>query len=651
MYTNISEELRNKVTNSPVLTTGARLTFENYFDDGEPLIIDNSELTEVKLQDDCYYDGNIVGNNIAKDLEITIINKQQYDLENREFKLELGILLDNNNYEYIPYGNFIIDTVEDLKSHYKFKLQAMDYMVKFNKKFEDTNTYPMSMLNFRHYVANFYGVQEVEVELANDSFIIQETPYFENMTGREVLRAIAQLNGVFVKINRDNKLEYVSLRVEQDTPVEAITAGKMNNSLEIDQQYGEINVVMLSLGGGVEGENVTRRDEESIEIYGENILNIEDNPFVNNQDRRELAIDNLFHAIKGFKYTPTTFNYTGRFWLDSGDRLSVQDTTDLDKFHDSILLQHYIEVPKIRSSKMENKALTKNAVNNQYVSNEQRVSGRTEAVVDKANQNITLLVQRTDGITEQIAEQRLELNSIKSSVGLLGGNNLQRNSIGAYGTKDFAQSETGTIVATEEELLKSKTDNGFGRIMYLSNKKWFKFRSEILKTGNTYTLSFKYTNTANNHCIIKLINNTETTIVDTLAQKNLENVVYTFIANTEYVELYVETGDYTMGITDYYLQLGSEATKWQSASGEMLSTSLEIYYNGIKVRSADSEIITNISNLGFTVENVNGKILITFNKDKCILSDTEVNGTLEQNNWLRYVQNISNTDMLLEVKI
>lgn len=123
------------------------------------------------------------------------------------------------------------------------------------------------------------------------------------------------------------------------------------------------------------------------------------------------------------------------------------------------------------------------------------------------------------------------------------------------------------------------------------------------------------------------------------------------MANTEFIEVIVQTGDYTMGITDFYLQTGDIANKWQSASGEALSTVLSIYYNGIKVTSENSEIVTNISNLGFSIVNNNGKILITFNKDKCILSDTEINGILEQNGWRRYTQNINNKNVLMEVLI
>lgn len=76
---------------------------------------------------------------------------------------------------------------------------------------------------------------------------------------------------------------------------------------------------------------------------------------------------------------------------------------------------------------------------------------------------------------------------------------------------------------------------------------------------------------------------------------------------------------------------------------------MNIYYNGIRVTSSNSEIITKINNLGFSVENVDGKILITVNKDEAVLSDTSITGVLRQSHWKRQVLDISNNEVLIEV--
>lgn len=639
MY-NVSDELKSKL-NSNTVTSTARLTFSD-----PQLVIDENNLVSLKLRDYCYNEGRIIGTNIAKDLEIVIKNNN-YDLQDKEFYLEIGILLDSGEYEYIPYGYFIIDTVEDTKSNNEYKITAMDYMIKLNQTFVefDASEYPMTMRRFLEKFAEQYGIELVPQTLPNENLEIPSIPFFTDMSGRTVLKNMAEVFGKFAKFNREGKLEFVL----KNEVLEQISRDNMNSNLEIDNQYGEVNVVSILLSDDVIGENVTLRDEESIALYGENIIKIVDNEFLNTQDMRLAAIEELFNALKGFKYVPTSFTYMGKPYLDCGDSILVQNM-ETDTYYESIVLNHSIEIATLRKSKMENLALTKTEVESQFTPEMIKKTTRTEIRVNKVENDINLLAQEQTNQNEKISNININIDSINSSVKLLGGNNLQRNSLGAYGTGDFLQNENGELIATEEELLKSKTDNGFGRVIYATNGRLFTFKSEQLTIGEMYTLSFKYSNMPNSICSITFNNNIQTSLVHTTEEKDLEKVVYTFVANTEFVELTVHAEEGTILITDYYLQVGTEATKWQAASGEALSTSLEIYYNGIKVRSASSEIITDISNLGFTVKNRNEKILITFNKDKCILSDTEM-GSLQQDSWLRYVQKINNKDMLLEVKI
>lgn len=639
MY-NISNELKAKLFLSNEITATAKLIFSD-----PQLVIDSTKLIALTLKDCCYNEGRIIGTNIAKDLEVQLYN-DNYDLQDKEFSLEIGILLDDGTYEYIPYGNFIIDTVKDTKSNNIYKITAMDYMLKLNGEFVDNNTYPITLREFLTSFASQYGVNLASQALPNESFIIPTKPYFEKCTGRAVLSRMGEMFCRFAKFNRNSELEFFFKNIT-DTK---ISRKNMNSKLSKEKLYGEVNVVTLALGEGIEGENVTLRDEESIKIYGETSLIIEDNPFIYTDDLRQKAIGAIYKEIVGFKYYPTSFKYMGHPEFDCGDVVQVQDM-ETDTYFDTIILNNTIVIAALRQSTVENKALTNTQVKYPYIKEEDQRQSQTEARVNKAENNIFLLTSLQDETNEKIAKINVALESISSTIKLIGGNNLQSNSIGAYGTDDYEQSEEGKIVATEEELLKEKTDNGFGRIIYLSSNKWIKLKSENLTIGETYTVSFKYSNTSDNQCTIKLQNNEEITLVDTTSENDLTKVVYTFKAFTENVKIFVSTANGTVGFTDYYLQNGDTATKWQPANGEVLSTALSIYYNGIEVTSENSEIITKISNLGFSVVNKVGKVLITFNKEKCILSDTEVDGRLEQNGWLRYVQKIDNNEVLLEVKI
>lgn len=409
MY-NASAELRAKLKESNVITSTGRLTFSD-----PQLIIEGQKLISIKIKDTCYNNGKIIGTNIAKDVEIEFYN-DGYDLQDKEFSLEIGILLDSGKYEYIPYGNFKIDSVTDMKSNKKYKITAMDYMIKLNDVFKDTNTYPMTMKQFLNAFGTQYDIEIEEQVLPNEDFIISEKPYFENCNGRTVLFRMAEMFCRFAKFNRQNKLQFF-FKNQTD---EKISRNNMNTKLSREKLYGEVNVVTLALGGGVEGENVTLRNEESISTYGENVLLIEDNPFVYTEALRKKAIKAIYDEINGFKYYPITNQYMGRPYLDCGDLIQVQDM-DTDEYYDTIVLNNYIVVAALRQSKIENKALTNTEVKYQYVTKNEQKQGQTELIVDKQGKQINGIIseigdrsQKTTTITADIEGLQSQVSDIEA---------------------------------------------------------------------------------------------------------------------------------------------------------------------------------------------------------------------------------------------
>lgn len=611
-------------------------------------------IKNVEYYDDCYSNGNIFGTAIAKCLEFEI--EGNVDLEKKEFEYQTGVII-NGKYNWISIGNFITVDFDfnDLKGI--SKVYAQDYMLKANIPYKSQLDYSSGKITIRDVfkeACELAGIVPASIIFDNSDFIVDSNQFEDSATIINVFQAVAGISGTVAKTKSDNTLHL--LNPNKITNISKVIRKCDYSDDEIKRNTHPINVVTLAMKD-IEGENITLRDEESIQKLGEeNAITIYNNPFAYTQDKREQLIPALFNAIKGFQYKSFSFKYQGLPYLETMDKIQFIDKSGSK--YDSYVFRFNFKSPKGLESTLEAPSIIKSAVEYQVLPSAIDIARKTEYRVDKDEQIISELVTKTTENTTNIAEHQVSIDAISSTIKLMGGNNKQRNSIGAYGTKDFEQSENGTIIASEEELLKSKTDNGFGRMIYASNKKWFKFKSESLVIGDTYTLSFKYTNVEHNRCIIKLINNLETTIVDTLEDKELENIEYTFIANSEFIELYVESGEYTLGITDYYLQTGDVANKWQPASGEALSTVLSIYYNGIQVTSENSEIVTNMSNLGFSVINLNGKILITFNKDRCILSDTEFRGKIIQKidenakeSWVTQIQKIKSVEHRMVVKI
>ena len=400
MY-NVSNELKLALEEN-YIETDVKLIFEEY-------TIDGSEIIDITLKDFCYYNGKIIGNTIAKDFEANIYNKKNYELENKSFELEVGIKT-SIGYEYVPFGKFYIDEIEDLKSSNKFKIKAVDSMFLLNNVFVDDNVYPMTLKAFYEAFTIKYGLSYKQQIHINDDFIINQKPVFKNATGRIVLSKIAEMFGSFAKINRNNEIEFY---LKTNTDIK-INKSNLNTKLEANELYGELNTVVISLGQ-VTGENVTMKDDESIVIYGENILNIVDNPFIYSQELRQQAIGPIFNHVRGFKYIPTVFNYTSKIYLDCGDKIEVQKN-DESGYYDSILLNHTIKIPSLRMSLAENKALTKTTVNNQYESKDITDNKYTEFLVDKLNQEVIITNKKVTDVEKNVVEIKATTEKITQTV-------------------------------------------------------------------------------------------------------------------------------------------------------------------------------------------------------------------------------------------
>lgn len=333
------------------------------------------------LEDMTLYDGVT---NIASDAPIELTYKEK----------KVGTSI-----EYIPYGRYKVKKYDDTKSNNTYRIIAYDYMDRLNSVFEEfeASLYPMTLQTFYEKLAQQYGVTVKIQDLPNKDFIISAPPYFEGMSGRNVLKATAQLFGSFAKFNRSNRIQ-MYLQEETD---EKISRNEMNSQLVIDNEYGPVNVLVLSLSQ-VTGENVTVRDETSIQQYGENIIEIQDNPFIYTQALREQVKDGIFNRIKGFRYIPTTFKYKAKLYIDCGDLIQTQEMKE-DNYVNSIMLNQYIEIPSTRQSKCENKALTKTEVKNQFVPDEKERLKRAEISIDKQGVKIEQVTEKADKNTNDIA--------------------------------------------------------------------------------------------------------------------------------------------------------------------------------------------------------------------------------------------------------
>lgn len=71
--------------------------------------------------------------------------------------------------------------------------------------------FPMSLKAFRDSFFNCLGIEQEETELVNDSMTVNKTIEPEKLSGKTVITAICEINGVFGRIGRNGKFVYKEL--------------------------------------------------------------------------------------------------------------------------------------------------------------------------------------------------------------------------------------------------------------------------------------------------------------------------------------------------------------------------------------------------------------------------------------------------------
>lgn len=72
-------------------------------------------------------------------------------------------------------------------------------------------TFPMPLKAFRDSFFNHFGIEQEETELVNDSMTVEKTVEPEKLSGKTVITAICEINGVFGHIGRNGNFQYVTL--------------------------------------------------------------------------------------------------------------------------------------------------------------------------------------------------------------------------------------------------------------------------------------------------------------------------------------------------------------------------------------------------------------------------------------------------------
>lgn len=336
---------------------------------------------------------------------------------------------------YYNLGNFFVEKPESDEVRDNTKFQAMDYTIlfntpfnanfkdseytkSFNEKIEDEET--VTALWLAQYTCKQVGVVLGATTFRNSNFVISSNQFDSGYTCRDVVKSIAKLAFSWAEIYWDNKLYFRYPHEDYIYDWDIITN---DNYYELTTQkdvYGEVNRILTG-SSIVTGNSAYIQNSQSIEDNGLTELDVYDNPILYTQELREQAVENASHLL-GLMYQPLEVETTGHPWLAGNQLITVVDmegnhlnTYPLDRI---LTYNGHIrsKISSITKTEMESTYSYQGVENNDVEIKRSRVE------LDRQNQVLTSVMERTSTNESNISTITQNVNGISANVSSMSGN-------------------------------------------------------------------------------------------------------------------------------------------------------------------------------------------------------------------------------------
>lgn len=581
--------------------------------------IDRKYLKSLSFKDECFSEDKfILGSVTYAEIKMVIGKEAIRDITSANcFYLEEVVKNDSESF-HIPIGYFyVVPDKVDTTNEYTITFTLYDKMydlslsgLDFSEEVLQGNFTRLDLVNL---ICEKYGL-----ELATPSFLNHDVligTYDSELSAKAWLGFIAERAGGFAKVGRDNKL-YIKSYGEVDKIV-------IPNTSKGDLKSGDLKTISK-----VVYQNATQKFETGDDT-GITVYLAQDNYFSCSQEE----VDNIYESLIGLQFQTLKVRIWGDSSIDTGDIIQINDyITFCQKdwnwgngfygYYDTTLeeVSSAIEVSKLNNNQKQRRIMS---------------------LMDELNSEIRLLIQETDGNTEQISKLFMDLQSILLSIQNSGGNNLIFNSVGFAGTSEwelaFDNEDTSTVESIASvSLLEQGTSGGAFRMNGV------KMTQEITVNSNTnYSFSCVFFKKASSSAYIKLYNkNDETEIwqkeLDYLTEYDYEKASFNDISingNTLVVELYGDE-DSSFTVTDTMLAKGDFISVWTQASGEILNTQVNININGVLVKSLQYDengqytVISPLEFAGYANKNGVSTRVFTLNGDTTVVEKIRANSMI-----------------------
>ena len=390
----------------------------------------------------------------ASSFELTVFN-----LNSGIKGYEIEPVLITNKTE-IPLGVFYVETIEKYAGKDYKKLTAYDKMRYFDvdvKDWYDNLTFPISVKNFRNSLCEYVGVEQNEVTLIADNIMLtKELDSSNGINGLSLMKQICEISGVFGRMDRYGKFDYLSLESSMLLPADDLYpandlypsagSGGSENSFNISTSLMyEHPLVEDFFTSNIDGVIIVDSDgAQVLTEYNQNPYYVQDNFVIMGQTHETIMslANALLSKMSSISYRPiNSSKIKGQPHVECGDFISGE--VNGYGFEAYVFQRDLTGIKALRDAYIcKGKELLENDMNG-VTATLQRLNssiGKTKVTIEKTEKGLR-------GEISQSLKDSKKYTDESSSATLDSANEYTDNSLTSYVTE---QELTNTISITSE---------------------------------------------------------------------------------------------------------------------------------------------------------------------------------------------------------
>ena len=334
------------------------------------------------------------------------------EIEGREFTATLSI----GDYK-MAYGIYVVDSVVKQADRRKRKIMAYDRMIKFDVDVSDwyhamypTDDTTHTIQELRDSLCEHIGVPQQQTVLINDEMVVGKTISPESLCGRDVLKAICEINGVFGHFDRTGMLTYISLQDTGLYPSDTLYPGddlypQSGWAAAEELEYYKTITYEDYLIDGIDRVQVRQEDGDIRAVVGSgsNAYIVEGNFLaygLGSADLTKLAWS-IYDSIAGKTYRPAKIVSYAMPWIEVGDGLrAITTDTEIATFvltRTMSGIQAMMDTVEAKGTKTQGQSF---GVENEII----QLKGKTAVIVKQVDEVSSTLSDLEKETTSQIKQ-------------------------------------------------------------------------------------------------------------------------------------------------------------------------------------------------------------------------------------------------------